>query len=177
MNRPMPLQPVPALDLPLIGSGRFVLADSRPELFTMLIFYRGYHCPLCRNQLVDLKMNLKTLADLGVNAVAISMDSEERAGRSREEWQLTGINLAYGLSEVSARSFGLYISSAISDKEPELFSEPGLFLVRPDGTLYFASIQTSPFTRPQLSELIPGMRYAKEHGYPARGTVTEHELA
>jgi peroxiredoxin len=175
MNRLMPFQPVPPLDLPLAGGGRFVLADSRPELFTMLIFYRGYHCPLCRNQLVDLKSKLDALADLGVIAVAISMDGEERAKKSREEWELTGINLAYGLSEKSARSFGLYISSAISAKEPEFFSEPGLFLVQPGGILYFASVQTSPFTRPQLSELIPGMRYAKEHGYPARGAVPEHE--
>ncbi|MDG2003485.1 MAG: AhpC/TSA family protein, partial [Novosphingobium sp.] len=83
----------------------------------------------------------------------------------------------YDLSEGEARSFGLYISSAISEKEPERFSEPGLLVVNPDNTLYFASIQTSPFTRPPLAELIQGMRYAKEHGYPARGTVAEREPA
>lgn len=175
MNRPLPLRPVPDLDLPLVGGGRFVLVDSKADPFTLLIFYRGYHCPLCRNQLDDLKSKLGTLAEIGVAAVAISMDSEERARKSHKEWDLAGITLAYGMSEETARSFGLYISSAISDREPERFSEPGLFLVKPDRTLYFSSIQTSPFTRPPLAELIPGMRYAKEHGYPARGAVAERE--
>jgi len=177
MNRPIPLQLLPDLDLPLVGGGRFVLADSKPDLFTLIIFYRGYHCPLCRVQLADLKERLGELAELGVEPVAISMDGEERAGKSSEEWELDGIRLAYGLDEATARSFGLYISSAISDKEPERFSEPGLFLVKPDNTLYFASIQTSPFTRPALAELMQGMRYAKEHGYPARGTVAENKPA
>ena len=177
MSRPMPLRPVPDLDLPLVGGGRFVLASIEPDLFTMLIFYRGYHCSLCRNQLDDLKSKLGVLAELGVAPVAISMDSEERARKSHEEWGLDGIALAYGMSEDTARLFGLYISCAIGDKEPERFSEPGLLLVKPDGALYFASIQTSPFTRPSLAELIPGMRYAKEHGYPARGAVAEREPA
>jgi peroxiredoxin len=177
MTRLMPLQPVPELDLPLVGGGRFVLSDSRPELFTMLLFYRGYHCPVCHNQLDDLKEKLPRLAELGVEPLAVSMDSEVRAGESVEEWELEGLRVAYGMSERTARAFGLYISSAISDKEPERFSEPGLLLVNPDRTLYFASIQTSPFTRPPLDELIQGLGYVKSHGYPARGTVAEREPA
>lgn len=177
MTRLMPLQGVPALDLPLVGGGRFVLADSKPELFTMIIFYRGYHCPLCRMQLDELKEKLGKLAELGVEPVIVSMDSEERATKSCEEWELGSIRVAYDLDEATARSFGLYITSAISDKEPEHFSEPGLLLVNPDATLYFASIQTSPFTRPPLEQLMQGMAYAKKHGYPARGTVAEREPA
>ncbi|MDG2002702.1 MAG: redoxin domain-containing protein, partial [Novosphingobium sp.] len=88
MHRLMPLKPVPALDLPFVGGGRFVLADSKPPLFTMLIFYRGYHCPLCRNQLDDLKSKLDMLAELGVETVAISMDGEVRAQKSVAEWEL-----------------------------------------------------------------------------------------
>lgn len=171
MTRLMPLQPVPQVDLPLVGGGRFVLSDSKPEFFNLLLFYRGYHCPICKGQLDDLKSNLGKLNDLGVGAVAISMDSEDRARKSHEEWDLDGIRLAYGLSESTARSYGLYISSAISDKEPERFSEPGLFLVNPDRTLYFGSVQTSPFTRPPLDQLMQGISYAKSHGYPARGVV------
>ncbi len=173
MMRLMPTQAVPDLDLPVVGGDRFVLAESDPETFTLLLFYRGYHCPLCMNQLLDLKEKLVALADLGVEAVAISMDGEERARKSHDEWQLAGLRLAYGLSEQEARSFGLYISSAISEKEPPRFSEPGLFLVRPDGTLYFSSVQTSPFTRPPLDQLMMGIKYHREHGYPARGTVAE----
>ena len=171
MTRLMPTRPVPDLDLPLAAGGRFVLADSDPETFTLLLFYRGYHCPICRDQLADLKAKLGALADLGVEAVGISMDGEERARKSRDDWDLDGLHLAHGLSEDEARGYGLYISSAISEKEPDRFSEPGLFLVKPDRTLYFASVQTSPFTRPPLDELMRGIKYHRDHGYPARGTV------
>lgn len=173
MTHLMPTHAVPDLDLPVVGGGRFVLAESNPEAFTLLLFYRGYHCPLCKNQLSDLQEKLGALADLGVEAVAISMDGEERARKSHDEWGLASVRLAYGLSEKDARRFGLYISSAISEKEPARFSEPGLFLVKPDGTLYFSSVQTSPFTRPPLGELMVGIKYHREHGYPARGTVAE----
>ena len=173
MTRLLPARPVPALDLPLVGGGRFVLADGNPETFTLLLFYRGYHCPLCKGQLGGLKDRLAKLGELGVDAVAISMDGAERAEKSYGEWGLGGIRLAYDLGEDKARAYGLYISSAISDKEPERFSEPGLFLVKPDGTLYFACVQTSPFTRPSLDELMMGIKYHRDHGYPARGVVAE----
>ncbi|MBV1916897.1 MAG: AhpC/TSA family protein [Sphingomonadaceae bacterium] len=171
MSRLVPGQPVPALELPLVEGEHFSLAQSNPQHFTLLMFYRGNHCPICRNQLNDLKANLGKLSELGVEPVAISMDGKERATKSLVEWDLGGLPIAYALTEEKARAFGLYITEAISDTEPRHFSEPGLFLIKPDGTLYFASVQTSPFTRPALAELMQGIGYANGHGYPARGTV------
>ena len=177
MTRPMPGSPLPSLQLPLVGGGTFDLSQSTAGNFTLLVFYRGYHCPICKGQLQDMQNRLEELAELGVATVAISMDDEDRASRTKAEWGLPKIDLAYGLDEETARAFGLYITSAISDKEPAIFSEPGLFVVRPDGTLYCASIQTMPFTRPSLAELLPSLNYAISHGYPARGTVAETETA
>jgi peroxiredoxin len=171
MSRPLPSQPVPALDLPLVGGGRFNLAENRPESFSLLMFYRGLHCPICKGQLSDLQNRLETLEGSGVRAVAISMDGQERAERTKSEWGLGRLDIAFDLSEQAAREWGLYISGAISDKEPERFSEPGLFLVTPDGTLYFVAVQSMPFTRPPLDELMMGIGYARSHGYPPRGTL------
>lgn len=56
-------------------------------------------------------------------------------------------------------------------EEPDLFSEPGLFLVRPNGELYFASVLTMPFARPALSDLLGGLDFAILHNYPARGEI------
>jgi peroxiredoxin len=171
MSRPLPRQPVPALDLPLAGGGRFALAENPPEGFTLLLFYRGLHCPICKGQLGDLQNRLDALEEAGVRAVAISMDGRERAEQAKSGWGLARLDMAYDLSEQTAREWGLYISSAISDKEPERFSEPGLFLVNPDGTLYFVAVQSMPFTRPPLDELLMGINYARSHGYPPRGTL------
>lgn len=79
---------------------------------------------------------------------AISVDTAERAAQARLEWQLVRLVIAYGLSTDQARAWGLYLSNSIKDTEPPLFSEPGLFLIQRDTTLYCASIQTMPFARP-----------------------------
>lgn len=64
---------------------------------------------------------------------------------------------------------GLFISSAIESKEPERFAEPGLFLVRPDATLYAVSIQTMPFARPSFKQLASALDFVIKEDYPARG--------
>jgi hypothetical protein len=33
-------------------------------------------------------------------------------------------------------------------------------------------VQSMPFTRPPLDELLMGISYARSHGYPARGTLS-----
>ena len=48
-------------------------------------------------------------------------------------------------------------------------TRPGLFLVRPDGTLYYGAVQTMPFARPHFDELIGALDFAIAKDYPARG--------
>src|SRR5919197_2063672 len=76
----------PALDLPLLGGGRFNLADRRPRSFTMIVAYRGLHCPICKTYIRDLDRRLDDFAQKGVDVVAISTDTKERAERSISEW-------------------------------------------------------------------------------------------
>ena len=168
-----PASKVPALDLPLTIGARYDLAKQHPDNFTLVVFYRGLHCPVCRSQLKDLSEKLDKFTERGVNVVAVSMDSKERAMQIHEKWHTGDVPLAYGMSEETAREWGLYISSARDDSdEPNVFSEPGMFLVRPDGTLCFASVQNAPFTRPSFDQLLQGIDYILEHDYPVRGLLT-----
>ena len=59
-------------------------------------------------------------------------------------------------------------------EEPAIFSEPGLFLVRPDGTLYFGTVQTMPFARPAFDQILGALDFVIAKGYPARGEVVDH---
>src|SRR5215467_56742 len=84
------------------------------------------------------------------------------------------LRFGYSLPLTVARKWGLYISSSrgktsINVEEPSLFSEPGVFLVRPDGTLYYGAVQTMPFARPLFSELLQAIDFAIATDYPARG--------
>jgi peroxiredoxin len=164
-----PRAKAPALDLPTVGSGRFSLAGKKPESFSMLVFYRGLHCPICKSYLRDLDRKLEDFTKRGVEVVAISTDTRERAERSRKDWGIERLPMAYGLSIDQARQWGLYISTSIKEEEPRLFAEPGLFLVRPDRTLYCASVQTMPFARPSFAEVLQAVAFVTEKNYPARG--------
>jgi hypothetical protein len=54
-------------------------------------------------------------------------------------------------------------------EEPALFSEPGLYLVRPDRTLYAGAVNTMPFARTNFGELLKALDFIIEKDYPARG--------
>ena len=164
-----PNQPIPALDVPLVGGGRFRLPGGHPLLFTMVVFYRGYHCPICKTYLRDLDERFAEFEKLGVAAIAVTSDSEDRATKTVVEWELAKLPVGYGLGIEAGRAWGLFVSNAISDKEPPRFIEPGLFLVRPDGSLYAGAVQTMPFARPGFGDVLAAIRFIKERNYPARG--------
>ena len=169
----IPDQKVPDLELPLTIQARFQLSVQKPELFTMLIFYRGKHCPICRKYLEEIGSRMDEITGAGLSPFAIAMDDEKRAMVVDAEWKTHDLPLVYGLSEDAARDWGLYISSKRDGSdEPDVFSEPGLFLIRPDMRLYFAQVQSAPFTRPAIDQLLQAMTFVREHDYPARGTAT-----
>jgi hypothetical protein len=87
---------------------------------------------------------------------------------------LGDLRVGYGLPLERARAWGLYVSNSrgttsIGIEEPAQFNEPGLFLVRPDGTLYYGAVQTMPFARPHMRDLLGGLDFAIAKDYPARG--------
>ena len=165
-----PRNKVPDLSLPLVGGGEWTLDEvEKADFLTLLIFYRGYHCPVCKSYVPQLDKLKSQFEELGVQVIVASSDSKERAEKTVREWEINDLKLAYGLPIDKARELGLYVSHAISEDEPEVFSEPGLFLIKPDKTLYAAAIQTMPFARPNLRELLHGLQFVKEKNYPARG--------
>lgn len=173
----MPRQPVPDLSLPLAGGGRWRLSDQKPKHFTMLAFYRGLHCSVCRDYLGQLQSMHGAFSKRGVTPIAISMDDAARASASEATWGLNDLCVAYGLTLQQAREWGLYVSrgsgrSSLGIEEPPMFIEPALFLVRPDRTLYYASVQSMPFGRPSFKEMFGGIEKAIARDTPARGEVT-----
>jgi hypothetical protein len=110
----------------------------------------------------------------GVSTVITSTDTKERAGQAKEQWGLPNLTVGFGVSIDKAREWGLYISTSrgmtsAGIEEPALFAEPGLFLVKPDGTLYWGSISTMPFARPHFNEIAQAIDFAVSKNYPARG--------
>lgn len=166
----MPGTAAPALKLPLVGGGTFDLAAEKPENFTMVLFYRGYHCPVCKGYLGGLAGLLADFEAAGFNVVIASMNDEELATKAAQDWELGKTRVAYGLTLNQAKDWGLWVSKAFKDVEADFFTEPGLFWIKPDGSLYLADISNMPWARPDLGNLLSKVPYALEHDYPARGT-------
>jgi len=169
-----PRQPLPELSVPTVGGANWTLGEQKPQNFTLVVFYRGLHCPICRGYLTELNRLHAEFAARGVGVVAISGDTGERAAQTVTDWRLPHLTIGHGLSIDKAREWGLYVSTSrgktsLGIEEPALFSEPGIFLVRPDGTLYFAIVQTMPFSRPHFSEMVQAIDFVLKHDYPARG--------
>ncbi len=174
----LPTRTFPEFTVPTVDGGQFQLSQRLGDNFTLLVFYRGLHCPICKMQLRELQRNLGDFAERDVTVAAISMDEKDRAEQTVEDWGVDELIVGYGMEEDLARKLGLYISSGRpNSKEPAIFSEPGMFLIRPDQTLYLASIQSMPFTRPPFDQLLQGIDFALEKDYPARGELAESALA
>lgn len=172
----MPRRPVPTFAVPTTDGETWSIAARRPVSFAMIVVYRGLHCPICSGYLKELDHKLEQFTARGVDVVAASSDAAERADAAKRDWKLHRLTLGYGLDLDTARAWGLFISSGIGTsstgvEEPAQFPEPGLFLVKPDGTLYFTSVQSMPFARPNFAEVLKALDFLLAKDYPARGEV------
>jgi peroxiredoxin len=170
----MPRLPVPALRVPTLTHGDYQLTSDAPQNFSLVVFYRGLHCPICLKYLLELARLQPDFEKRGVKVIALSSDARDRAQALANKLPSPGLRIGYDLSLAAARAWGLYISTSrgqtsIGIEEPPLFSEPGVFIVRPDGTLYYGAVQTMPFARPHFDELLAAIDFALAKDYPARG--------
>ena len=170
----IPRQTAPDLAVGTLEKGRFDLTDEKPSRMTLICFYRGFHCPVCSNYLKELDRLTPSFAERGVTTIAISSDTEERAHRMSRKIGPAHLRIGFGLELAVARKWGLYISvsrgeSSIGIKEPALFSEPGVFLVKPDQSIFYLSVQSMAFGRPDFQEIIQALDFVINNDYPARG--------
>ncbi|MCK7615681.1 peroxiredoxin-like family protein [Roseibium sediminicola] len=173
----VPRQQVPGLTVKTLDHGSFDLAQDGSDFATLVVFYRGLHCPICATYLKELGRLTPDFAAKGVKTIAISSDGEDRARQMADKVGYADLRFGHSLPLNVARDWGLFISTSrgttsIGIEEPALFSEPGVFLVRPDGTLYFASVQTMPFVRPHFQEMVGALDFVQKNDYPARGEYT-----
>jgi peroxiredoxin len=156
-----PNQKAPKLILPTLQHGDFDLSKQAPRHFTMLVFFRGLHCPICVTYLTKLVELLSAFDNLGVNAIAISSDNLDRASSMAEKVSSNSLRQAYISKGSGKTSMGIH--------EPDFFPEPGIFLVRADNTIYYISLQSMPFARSSFKDLLAAIQFILSKSYPARG--------
>ena len=86
-----PTDAVPGLEVATVGGGTWNLAEQKPEWFTLVEFYRGYHCPRCKLHLLDLDHKVARFEERGCGVIAVSMDTRERAEKAKQDWGIGGL--------------------------------------------------------------------------------------
>jgi peroxiredoxin len=172
MTNPAKLQAgsdFPSIALAKIGGGEIKVGGTGS--WQMLVVYRGKHCPLCRKYLKTLDGLLDDFRAADIQVVAASGDPREKAQAevAEEGWRFS---VGYGLTPDQMRALGLYISNPRSPKETDRpFPEPGLFVVNPEGKAQIIDISNAPFSRPDLANVLNGLKFIREKNYPVRGTA------
>lgn len=163
----------PALSVPRLGEGEIKLAQPKDDKdWQLVLVYRGKHCPICTRYLGELNEILSDLDALGIDVVAVSADTEDKA-RAQIDQVKPGFDVGYGLTVEQMQALGLYISHPRSAEETDRpFAEPGLFVINGDGRLQVVDISNAPFARPNLKSLLMGLGFIRnpENNYPIRGT-------
>lgn len=160
--------PFPALSWPTVQGGS--LQPAAMSGWRLLAVYRGKHCPLCKRYFKTLQAMLPDFQGAGVAVSVLSADPLEKAKADVEAEGWT-FPVGYGLSVEDMRTLGLYASDPRSEQETDRpFSEPGLFVINPEGRVQIVDISNAPFARPELAVLLNGIKFVAEKGYPVRGT-------
>ena len=157
------------------GPGRAELTLGKPQGghdWQMVVVYRGAHCPMCTTYLKELEALLPEFHALGVDVIAVSADPEYKA-RDQLARIKPGFAVGFDLSVGQMHQIGLYVSAPRSPEGTDRpFAEPGIFEVNANGQVQVTDISNAPFARPDLRNLLAGIRFIRnpENSYPIRGT-------
>jgi peroxiredoxin len=169
---------MPAMSARLLSGGEWRADSEKPERLALLAFYRGIFCPICRVWVADLDKLVPEFEKRGLSVIALSADDRDGAEKAVKDWGLKNLRVGYELSLDDARTAGLYVSegrgvnSASGLKESRRFVEPAVLLVKPGGELYAAWLQSSPYARVHVAEILTAAdNYLRNNIPPPRGSA------
>jgi peroxiredoxin len=164
-----PSMSAPPLSLTLATGEPWSLSATTPKALDLIAFYRGDFCPYCRDFIRSLEARAPQFQGRGIDLTAVSMDSPELARKSVTDWDLSAVKVACGLSLEMARAWRIFVTTRQAETSLVTFNEPALVFVAPDKTIYAMMLQSIPCGRPDLDNLLGGIDFLAEHGYPTRG--------
>lgn len=168
-------QVFPDITVAKLGGGEIHLAaPSESYDWRLVLVYRGKHCPICTNYLATLNKLLPEFQAIGVDVVAVSADTVEKAQIQTGE-VVPDFDVGYDLTVEQMQTLGLYISNPRSAAETDRpFAEPALFVINDNGELQIIDISNAPFARPDLNSMLMGLKFIRNplNNYPIRGTYS-----
>jgi peroxiredoxin len=110
----------PRLKLKMLDGSVIETTTGLTNPWNVILFYRGYWCPFCKNQLTSFQKGLEKLSAEGIGVLAVSVDPLDKAKETQQE---TGaaFPIAYGVPvRETAESIGAFYDAAPAHTAPYL---------------------------------------------------------
>jgi peroxiredoxin len=147
----------PTITVPITGGGTLVLPDALAGGFGVVLFYRGAWCPYCNAQLRAFQRASQSLADVGANIVALSVDSEDT---TKELVATHGLTFPVGHS-ADARTVA-HATGAFVNDDPTYLQSTG-FVLDPDGKVVISVYSSGAIGRLVPEDVVGLIRYLRQH--------------
>ncbi len=92
----IPGKKAPFLQLDTIEGLVWSTDDHLNKKNSMIIFYRGLHCPVCSAFLKQIDNQLLDYKKSNTEVIAISMDDKDKALKAKSSWSIDNLSIAYG---------------------------------------------------------------------------------
>ncbi len=141
---------IPTHDHPLLGrqapdfqladpDGRvWDLAELRADGPVVLIFYYGYYCGHCVQQLFDVNRDLPLFRELGARVVAVSADPPELTRRRYQHYGPFGFPVLSDPGNETAHAYHVFRGDLLCH---------GTFVIDRDGVIRWVNVGDAPFRR------------------------------
>jgi len=147
----------PAITVDAVTGGTIMVPEYLGGSYGVVLLYRGAWCPYCNAQLAAFSRAHDTLAALGVNVVALSVDDAATAAATVEKY---GIRFPVGHSadvDRIAAATGAYVNA-----EPKHFQTTG-FVLDPAGRVITAVYSSGAIGRLVPDDVAGFVRYVQSH--------------
>ena len=148
----------------------FVLSNALASGPAVLIFYRGGWCYYCNLQLQAIEQNIQSFKAMGVNVVAISVDTPNNAKKSVEDKELSftvvsnpqadvleKYNVVFHVPEDLAQMYKEKYQidlKAASGRDDYLIAVPGTYIVDQNRRIVYAQVDKDYKVRPPVTEIL-----------------------
>lgn len=145
---------LPAVTAHRVGGGEIALPDDVAGGWAVLLLYRGYWCPYCRQQLEDFERYLDRFHGADVQVVALSADRKEEARATVEKHGIR-FPVGYGLDPIRIReTLGTYLG------EEGAYVQATGFVLRPGGRVELAVYSSGAVGRLVAVDVLGLIAYA-----------------
>lgn len=147
----------PTMTIQPVGGAPVDLPDALAGSYGVVLFYRGSWCPYCNAQLRAFQRAEKSLTELGIKVVALSVDDESTTADL-----VAKHHLAFPVGHsVDARKVA-EATGAFVNEDP-LFLQSTGFVLDPEGRVLVSVYSSGAIGRLVPEDVIGFIRYLQEH--------------